>query len=269
MIDLDKRIEQELRSALDSLARTGEVLSVEHLQAGYTAFRQRFGPDKLNSLDGPTLLQVMHAHGNRESLVYWLEFKNDDEFPGPKFGSIAGGSAHKFGLFKRRDTGQWVIGGPNSERTISETEAIALARNHREQLMAGSALFEKLPVDASDEHYLMLQEQLEKAAPDISGSGWAHKYFSLLFPNKLDDFHNQDYQRFNLIKLLHLPPERNGLYVCAGHFVQLASTMKWPMNHLTSALNQRNGTPIKYWRIGTRLGETNSIWEDTLVLIKV
>jgi hypothetical protein len=41
----------------------------------------------------------MHAHGNRESLVYWLEFKNDDEFPGQMFGSIAGGSAHKFGCF--------------------------------------------------------------------------------------------------------------------------------------------------------------------------
>jgi hypothetical protein len=62
------------------------------------------------SLDGPALLQVMHAHGNRENLVYWVEFKNDDEFPGQMFGSIAGGSAHKFGLFRRRETDQWVQG---------------------------------------------------------------------------------------------------------------------------------------------------------------
>src|SRR5207247_7903762 len=138
-------IEEALRIALDDLARSGELLSVDRLQAGYVAFRERFGPDKLNSLDGPALLQVMHAHGNRESLVYWLEFKNDEEFPGPKFGSIAGGSAHKFGLFKRRDTGQWVIGGSNSERSISETEAVAVARKHREQLFAGIALLEKIP----------------------------------------------------------------------------------------------------------------------------
>jgi len=36
----------------------------------------------------------MHDHGNRDSLVYWLEFKDDEEFPAI-FGSIAGGSALK------------------------------------------------------------------------------------------------------------------------------------------------------------------------------
>ena len=36
----------------------------------------------------------MHAlHGNYDSLVYWLEFKNDDEFPTRQFGSIGGGTA--------------------------------------------------------------------------------------------------------------------------------------------------------------------------------
>src|SRR4030095_16569160 len=105
MSDLDKRIEQELRAALDSLERSGELLSIERLQAAYAAFRERFGPDKLKSLDGQALLQAMHTHGNRESLVYWLEFKNDEEFPGGEFGSIAGGSAQQFGLFLRQNTG--------------------------------------------------------------------------------------------------------------------------------------------------------------------
>src|SRR4030095_14650677 len=114
MSDLDKRIEQELRAALDSLERSGELLSVERLQAAYAAFRERFGPDKLKSLDGQALLQSMHTHGNKESLVYWLEFKNDEEFPGTRLGSISGGSAHKFGLFRRKDTEQWVAGSPQN-----------------------------------------------------------------------------------------------------------------------------------------------------------
>jgi len=42
----------------------------------------------------------MHDHGNRDSLVYWLEFKDDEEFPA-SFGSIAGGSALKFGIYRR------------------------------------------------------------------------------------------------------------------------------------------------------------------------
>ena len=201
MSDLDKRIEQELRAAFDSLERSGELLSVVRLQAAYAGFRERFGPDKLNSLDGQALLQAMHTHGNRESLVYWLEFKNDEEFPGTKLGSIAGGSAHKFGFFRRKDTGQWVTGGPISEKTISETEAVSVARKHRDQLFAGIALLEKLPDNADDEHYRVFQEQIDEASPDISGLAWGHKYFSLLFPAKLDDYHNQSYQRFNLIKL--------------------------------------------------------------------
>jgi len=142
MTDLDLRIVESLRSAYDRLMSRGDLLSTDRLQASYAAFRARFGPDALKSLDGPALLHAMHAHGNRESLVYWLEFKNDEEFPGQRFGSIAGGSAHKFGLFRRRETDQWVEGSVNNEKNISENEAVTVARRHRDQLIAGVGLLE-------------------------------------------------------------------------------------------------------------------------------
>lgn len=260
--ELDPRIQQALRAALEAIARRGELLSIERLQASYAAFRDRFGPDKLKMLDGTALLQAMHTHGNKESLVYWLEFKNDEEFPGPKFGSISGGSAYKFGLFRRKDTGQWVTGSPQHEEILTEAEAVVIARKHRDQLLAGVALLEKLPTNAVDDQYQQLQDELTKVAPDIYYLAWAHKYFSLLYPNKLDDFHNHRYQRFNLIKLLQSPPEQEGLYACAGRFVRLANRLGWPMNHFTYSLNERNGKPKNYWRIGTRLGAKESIWED-------
>jgi len=260
MNNLDPRIEQGLRTALDTIARRGQLLSAERLQEGYAAFRNRFGPDTLRSLDGEALLQAMHTHGNKESLVYWLEFKNDAEFPGHRFGSIAGGSAHKFGLFRRKDTGQWVTGNPQNEENISQDEAVKVARKHRDQLLAGVALLEKLPANADDLRYRQLQEELTQVAPDVSNLAWGHKYFSLLFPDKLDDYHNHRWQRFHLIKLLQLPPEQKGLYVAAGRFVRMATELRWPMNHLTAALNERNGNPIAYWRIGTRLGQKESVW---------
>lgn len=83
---LDRRIQESLRAAYDSLARRGDLLSTDRLTASYSLFRDRFGPEMLRSLDGEALLQLMHTHGNKESLVYWLEFKNDDEFPGQSFG---------------------------------------------------------------------------------------------------------------------------------------------------------------------------------------
>src|SRR6516225_11687484 len=157
MSTLDPRVERSPRDAYDALQKRGELLPTERLQASYSAFRSRFGPNALNSLDGIALLHAMHAHGNRESLVYWLEFKNDDEFPGQKFGSIAGGSAHKFGLFRRRETDQWVQGPVNNEKNIPEAEAVAVARRHRDELMAGVNLLEGLAAAADDAAYLALQ----------------------------------------------------------------------------------------------------------------
>jgi 5-methylcytosine-specific restriction protein B len=65
------------------------MLPEELLAECYTTFRRRFGPDALARLDGEALLDGMRLHGNKDSLVYWLEFKNDEEMPG-HFGSIAG-----------------------------------------------------------------------------------------------------------------------------------------------------------------------------------
>jgi 5-methylcytosine-specific restriction protein B len=62
------------------------------------------------------------------------------------------------------------------------------------------------------------------------------------------------------MRLLEEPPPHGGLYVCAGRFVRLAAEMGWPMNHFTTALNERNGPPIRYWRLGTRLGDGPFIW---------
>jgi 5-methylcytosine-specific restriction protein B len=62
------------------------------------------------------------------------------------------------------------------------------------------------------------------------------------------------------MRLLEEPPPHDGLYVCAGRFVHLAAELGWPMNHFTAALNERNGPPIRYWRLGTRLGDGPFIW---------
>ena len=151
-----------------------------------------FGPSVLAGLDGEPLLTLMHDHGNRDSLVYWLEFKNDEEFETRSFGSIAGGSALKFRIFRRKETGNWQAGGEkgNQPKDITKEEAIEFARSHRDQLLKGVELLDGLPENASDDDYAQLQDQMDELAPDVSRLAWGHKYFSLLFPNKLDDYHS-------------------------------------------------------------------------------
>jgi 5-methylcytosine-specific restriction protein B len=250
--ELDTRIVDELKAKYKSLQDEGKLLSHEQLAEYYSTFRSRFGPDKLKNLDGEALLNIMHDIQNRASLVYWLEFKDDDEFSTPKFGSIAGGSAFKFGLFRKKETGRWTTGNPQNPEELSIEQAIDKARQHRDQLIRGIEILETLPINGTDEVYQQLQQDMDRVAPDVSNLAWGHKYFHLLFPEKLDDFHNPDYQRFHLIKLLQLPPQGEGRYIAGGRFVAIANILNIPMYHLTSLLNLRDGgTPYSYWRIGT------------------
>ena len=262
---LDARVQQSLLACYESLLKRGELSTKERLSECYALFRDRFGPERLKSLDGEVLLNTMHAHGSKDSLVYWLEFKSDAEFPTRKFGSIGGGSALKFGLYKSKDSGEWMAGHPSNQRTLPIAEAIAIARKHRDQLVAAVAVLQDLPAGADDQAYLALQEKLDEVAPDVCRLAWGHKYLNLLFSDKLDDYHAEPFQRHHLIKLLQLPPSQTGLFVSAGRFVRLANQLGWPMNHLTAVLNERNGSPAKYWRIGTKLGEgadAQNIWPD-------
>jgi len=255
------RLARELREVHQRLDAEGKLLSKPRLENYYGLFRQKFGPEVISRWEGEELLELLHDHGNRESLVYWLEFKNDEEFPTTQFGSIAGGSALKFGIYKRRETNVWMTGHPRDQRELSVEEAVSIARQHRDQLLTGVGLLDKLPAHCADADYLALQEDMNRLAPQINDTAWGHKYFSLLFPDKIDDFHSPAYQRFHLIKLLQKPVADKGRYACAGQYVRIAQELAFPMNHLTSAINAKDGRPYRYWRIGTRLGARLSVWE--------
>ena len=259
MLNESKR--QEILAKHEELLNEGRIYTKEQLDRQYSTFRQRFGPDALSGLDGEALLNFMHE-ANKDSLVYWLEFKNDDEFDTKRFGSIAGGSALKFRLFRRKENGNWQAGGEkNKPKDISVEEAIEIARTHRDQLLKGVEILQAFPSNASDEDYAQLQDQMDELAPDVSKLAWGHKYFSLLFPDRLDDYHVPNLQRFHLLKLLQLPPEGEGRYICAGRFVSAAEEIELPLNHLTATLNVVHGKIHRYWRIGTRSGRTQtSYW---------
>lgn len=158
----------------DALNKNGKLLSIENLEVCYANFKDNFGPDVLRSLDGEALLDFMHSHSTKESLVYWLEFKDDKELPAI-FGSIAGGSALKFGLYKRKETGKWMTGHPSNQRELTVEEAIGFARKHRDQLIKGDDLLKQMSGNPSFDDYVNLQDSLDEEAPDVSTLAWGHK----------------------------------------------------------------------------------------------
>ncbi len=255
---LDPAIANELKCQHARRMEDGSLLPEPALRRCYDTFAAKFGPAALRRLDGIELLEGLLLTSNKDSLVYWLEFKKDDEMPA-HFGSIAGGSALKFGLYRRKETGKWMTGIATDQKELSEDEAIVMARRNRDQLIAAAEILERFKLRGSGD-YEALQKELLNAASDIADSAWGHKYLSLLFPDLLDDYHSRTHQRFHLIKLGLIPPVAYSRYVMAKPFVAIASELGIPINHLTSLLNERHGSPHQYYRVGTSEHKPRDQW---------
>jgi 5-methylcytosine-specific restriction protein B len=263
---MDPGIFEQLKAAISGAEAAGDLMTPELIERQLALFREKFGPEVLANLDGEELLRRMHGRADPEvrCMAYWLEFKNDDEFAGHRFGGIGGGQAMKYGLYQRQSDQAWMGGATNAPRVLSLGEAIAKARQQRDELLAGDRVLSGLnDLDASDDAYARLQAEMSRAAPELSGDGWAHKYWFLLHPDKLDDFHSPRYQRFHLLKLLQMPPDRVGIleataprFICAGRFISAARDLEVPVTTFDQMLNQRNGPVHRYWRIGTTSGST-------------
>jgi 5-methylcytosine-specific restriction protein B len=253
--EVPEHVAEELLELYRKVASEGRVPIGDELDACYLRFRQKFGPDVLRSVDGEQMLETIHGRGGKESLVYWLEFKNDEEFP-RVFGSIAGGSALKFGIYFNRKSGHWMTGHPSAQERLSVSQAVELVRKQRDQLIAGANVLGEYADDPESADYAAIQRRIVEAAPDLAETAWGHKYFSLLFPKLLDDYHAVKYQEYNLIRLHKLPGD--GRYENARLFAGIARQLGIANSTLASVLNRRHGEPHNYWRVGTTVSDTDA-----------
>lgn len=118
----------KIKNKYNELLQLNRVETVDKLNEYHEKFRDKFSTERLKNLDGEELMNLMFDHSNKNSLVYWLEFKNDDEFNINLFGGIGGGSALKFGIYKRKDDGKWITGIPRDQKEINIDEAIIIAK---------------------------------------------------------------------------------------------------------------------------------------------
>jgi len=133
----DPHLLDELKAIIDRGQAAREIMTRQQHKEYIGSFRERFGAGALRVLDGEALLRAMHGRQDSDArcLCYWLEFKNDDEFAGNSFGSIAGGSALKFGVYQRQTDGAWMGGKGTKPKVIALEEAIQIARQQRDELL--------------------------------------------------------------------------------------------------------------------------------------
>jgi len=247
-----------------SLLQQKKMPTEEQLDDGYRLFREKFSPDILKTLDGELLLDTLFNLGNRDSLVYWLEFKNDDEFQTTPYGSISGGSAYKFIIFRRSSDGVWVTGSGQKPIELTEAEAINKARSVRDNLVKGTEIIESLvnKENITESDYILLQNEFDdKLDFNMNNLGWVHKYYHMIYPHIIDDFHNKDLQKNALIKLQIKPSSPEGLYSMAGQLILLSRELEIHVNQLSQSINELYGRPHNYIRIGTTTG-SKSYWHE-------
>jgi len=169
------------------LGRSFVLPDVTELSRQRSAFLARFGPEQLAKMSGPELLrQLPYNASNDQPMDYWLEFKNDEEFNFALFGSIAGGSAAKFGPWQDKKTGAWraKLEGRREIPNISEADALkALEERRAELLNAVEAVGAFHGQEARDIDPQKFQRAVEGAAPRWGKSAWMHKYLHLVFPD--------------------------------------------------------------------------------------
>lgn len=254
----------KLRAAVHDRSNP-ELLSRRQIRQQAGNFIELFGPAALSAIDGEPLLRHMHGRleGESKCMAYWLEFKNDEEFEGYRFGSIGGGSALKFILYQSPEDGTWLTGSPRDQIELEVAQAVAYARRQRDELIAGARVLQDWPSERlPDEAYADLQKAMQSAAPMLHDTGWAHKYWFLCEPEKLESFHSTKYQRFYQLKMLQMPldqkgprSDKAGRFICTGWFVRSAMELRVPVATLCNALSIACGGFHRYWKVGTTEGD--------------
>lgn len=265
-MDVELEYSDEIESAADEYKRAAKILKDYILEAGFVfeesvkeikqfheEFSKRFSAENLQSIPEDKLLASMFcsAEDTNESLCYWLDFYQqsrrfyEDSWQGPSC---------KFGLLQRKTDGVWVGGSPGKPEELSDEEALNEAKEIREALVGGYAILENASLDTLDD-YERLDEELKKEMGKYAAIEWVHKYFYLLFPDKLAPCHSTDMQKHILYALRIKPSER--YYGRSGQISMIKKYAGLEYLQILEVSHSKFGGMKRFCRLGTSDREIN------------
>ncbi len=171
-------------------------VSAEEMQSLYTEFQNRFSPEKLIAIPEDELLRTLFytADSTNDSLCYYLEFHAQNR---KCFGSIAGGSSYKFGLFQKKEGRVWITGSPGSPIELSESDALILGKQIRDCIVRGAKLISEAKLETIAD-YEKLDDDLNTEIKKYAKLAWVHKYYHMIFPDKFSVWHSNEWQNHML-----------------------------------------------------------------------
>ena len=237
------------------------------------SFVEQFGPEAIAGLSGRDLLVRLFYSDleNKDNMCYMLEFHPQMR---ELYGSIAGGSAFKFGLFYHKKNLCWMTGSPARPQILNEEEAIGVAETIRNGLVELAGIIGHHDDFGSVDGYVALYNKLRHIG--LVDNVWVMKYCQMLYPDHFSVFYAKDYQ-FEVLRFLKeephpIPLVRMGqisLFVKACEISNIefgqiyrklcaAATDVDPDDN--DVLADANSENVRYWLYAP--GEGSAMWDD-------
>lgn len=265
-MDINLEYSSSTVEANDEYQRAAKIIKDHILESGFTfeesedeikqfynEFRSRFSIEKLVIIPDSELLTKLFysSDSTNDSLCYWLEFNQQSRLFG---GGIAGGSAYKFGLFQRKEDGIWISGSPTKPEELSNEKALEIGKTIRDALIKGAEIIGASSLNSLTD-YEKLDEELNRKIGKYATMGWVHKYFFLLYPDKLSAYHSQDWQKHILYGLKVKPSEC--YYGKSGQISMISKIANLEYRHFFESFHDKFGGLKKFCRLGTSDCEIN------------
>ncbi len=204
LIQLEDKVENVSNDAVGSVewfAKEATLLGTidDEAEVLYKEFRERFAPEILKELTGTDILHriFINETGVKDSLCHYLEYDKRYNL----FGSVAGGSAYKYGLFYSHKEQSWMTGSGQKKIKLTEAEAIELGTKIRDQLVVGAEIISQYGALNNIKDYAELQAKLYSAMENTIGKAWVMMYYHMIFPDLFPVFYNEEWQKKVLEKI--------------------------------------------------------------------
>lgn len=233
-------------------------VSREDVEENRRLFIEKFSPEKLKNLGDDELLDtIFYTTGdNTESLCCWIEMNKECRMA---FGSISGGSAFKFGLFQKKETGVWITGSPNAPQELSDEEALVLGKEIRDALVRGTEVIKNAQLGSLADYEKLDDDLKEAVGSKFYEWSWIHKYFSIIYPDRLSSFHSTDWQKHALRCFLIQPSEK--YYARSGQLAMIQNCGRLYYVQFIFALREKYSGIIQFVRLGTSDSEKSYVAE--------
>lgn len=244
----------------DYVSETGFEIpcSRSNIETAIREFQERFSPEKLAAIEDENLLtSLFYTVGdNTEALCCWLEHNADCR---EYFGSIAGGSAYKFGLFQKKDTGEWMTGSPQKPEVLSEEQALEIGKTIRDALVKGVDIINNAILDNLSDFEKLDEDLKQGVGEQYYNLAWFHKYFSLICPEKLSGFHSNDWQT-HVLRCLRINPSEK-YYARSAQLAKIENYAGMYYREFFAVVFEEFGGIKHFVRIGTKNDEKNYVAE--------